>query len=76
MTKIVEEACRLLGIDEATLERMARDVDKLNPELRKYFDKNLAENSSEDTVAEFEKQLEEVLKHVKSPNVGGSRSRS
>jgi len=75
MDDLLNQAARLLGIDRATLERMARDLDKSNPELRQYFDKNVADEGFDNAMSELEDELKEVLKHVRSPSVD-SRSRN
>jgi len=76
MSKLVSQAARLLGVDEATLERMARDMDIEFPELRKYFDENVTDEGLDDTIAELEKQLQEVFNHGGSPNVRRGRGKS
>jgi hypothetical protein len=69
---LLEEAALYLGINRATLERVAHDLEHQNPELRKIFDKNIQNKSLDNVISELEEQLKEVLNHVKSPDVGGS----
>lgn len=66
----VEKAARLLKIDKATFEKMARQVAKDHPDLGKIYRDNVRDKGLDQTIAEMQQELQEVLNHVKkSPNV-------
>lgn len=75
MNDLVDKAAAFLGIDRATLERVAHDLGKAHPELREQFDQQVADKGLNQVISELENELEEVLNHVKSPGIGRDRGR-
>ena len=68
----IKFAMQLLGIDAATLKKMAHQLD--TPELRETFEKHVQDKGFHEAIAELEQQLNEVFDHAKkSPNVRGDR---
>ena len=49
------------------LRKIAREIDKVNPELRKHFEDNVKDEINNDDLDKFVEEIEEIFEHDEEP---------
>lgn len=63
----LNELAKLLPGGLADLKKLAHEIDKANPELRKYFKDEIEDKVNNDDLDEFVKEVEEIFEHDDKP---------